>query len=460
MDSVNSFASAHSSVSSFHPQQQQQQQQARDAMAENAAPRWPGYPSHPNTYANGWHQPPGVQSPTSEQASRYSGAYFPPHAQPSSSVRSSLVEQPHGGPADNTRLPSLSSVLGAVMPDSQRSAGQQSPQQASARPPVFPGSASAGAASQPSPFASSVSSFSPPSRAPAAAPFPTRAPDHVGPGGRAILSPGPLSPTPSRPFEDVGFSRLRISSEAPMSPPPQEVTPPTSQRQGSPPDILDAAMELVYRPSNINPPRSSLPPLRLSAHRSSIQSEADAALLAPILPVGGRKNSQQLPSISSLTSSAGTIPGPPAHPFPSRGSVSSTRTAQQQPAVQHHTIPHGGTSTTWTTSSLRNDPPPAPPTSSSHTRSSLSSVDTRTGWTWGASPSLSLSARPQDADREGGDGSRTSLSTSATSSLGDVAVSGPGSFSSEVQEEWRAVMGQVGAKGRERIVEEVRMQEA
>lgn len=141
-------------------------------------------------------------------------------------------------------------------------------------------------------------------------------------------------------------------------------------------------METVYRQPNVNPPRSSLPPLRMNSS-GRYGSEADAALLAPILPPialsashpnAASASKTTLPPLSSLALST------PAQPFPSRPS-------------------------TWSQQSTSSAGP-------NHTRSSVSSFETLG-------------------------------TTSASSSLPGSSLWGPTSFtssrtsfSSEVQEEW------------------------
>lgn len=366
MDSLasrSSFVSAHSSHSSFS-----QHRGPRDTLSplSDVAPRWPGAPS----YGSGWqqhHQPPPQQvtSPGSGEAGNRGSMYFP--SPPVLTARQGSIDMETSRPRSSSttadgpvKLPSLSAVLGGPLP----------------------GSAEGYNASQPPPRQVVFSHSQPPSSAASRPPPPapssgTRAFTNA----RSILSPpspptsssGPGTSVSSRPFDD-GFSRLRISSEGPLSP---------QTRQASPPDILDAAMETVYRPTNINPPRSSLPPLRFGGAPGGRSSEADAALLAPILPPinlssSSEKSKHTLPPISSLALSS------PSQPFPSRASTWSQQSAQSA------TSSAGG-----------------------HTRSSVSSFDTL-GTGWGGAPASHASSRT--------------------------------SFSSEVQEEWER-MSQAGVIG-------------
>ncbi|KAK4057018.1 hypothetical protein OIO90_001918 [Microbotryomycetes sp. JL221] len=290
-DSVASHTSARSSMGSFHVSQAH-----RDVVPplSDVPPRWPSN-SHP-MYGNGWQQGQNrsVQSPLqSPQQQAGDGprqvSYFPryPQTRPSTKDSESRAQEETKDAA--VKLPSLSSVLGGTLPDSpamEYGSGQATPRQAT--------------------FSSHFGSRPPP-------PAPSS-------GTRAIPNPQimpPMSPAPSD-----SFSRLRLSSEGPGSPP---------TRHASPPDMLDAVMETMYRPTNVVPARASLPPLRNSTTNRG--SEADAALLAPIRPTNHQNsnstnNRQQLPPISSITgslqlpslslSSSSTGFAHPTHPFPPR----------------------------------------------------------------------------------------------------------------------------------------------
>lgn len=356
MDSLasrSSFASARSSHSSFS-----QHQAARDTLSplSDGPSRWPGAPS----FGNGWgqlqqqqqHPPPQqVTSPGPGEAGNRGSMYFPPAGAPTS--RQNSVDEgmrpSEGGPV---KLPSLSAVLGGAIPPSTTTADGFSSAQAPPRQVTF---------NHPQPFSPpTAAAHRPPP------PAPSSGARNYGPHGMPPPSPTTSQANASsRPFDD-GFSRLRISSEGPISP---------TTRQASPPDLLDAAMETVYRPSKVNPPRSSLPPLRFTHSGRAIHtSEADAALLAPILPpitLSGASTPKTLPPLSSLALSS------PTHPFPSRASTWSQQS---------------GASTS----------------SAGHTRSSVSSFD------WGGGPTL---AAPGASGSSFASSSRTS-------------------FSSEVQEEW------------------------
>lgn len=258
MDSMASFASAHSSVSSF--------QQQRDTLSplSEVAPRWPG--AAPQAYGQGWGQHGPLVTPPSDPRSHYfaqsppvpprQGSMGRPHEVDDGRPRTSSVSV---GGTDAMKLPSLSAVLGSALPDQP---------QAHRAPPPAPSSGTRS-------FANPQSTFSP-----------------------------PMSPTTSRPFDD--FSRLRISSEreGAFSPPADPY------RRSSPPDILDVAMETMYRPTAL-PARSQLPPLRSAVARQG-PSEADAALLAPILPSSSYNSSAatstRLPPISALSLNTPTLP--------------------------------------------------------------------------------------------------------------------------------------------------------
>ncbi|ORY67953.1 hypothetical protein BCR35DRAFT_354773 [Leucosporidium creatinivorum] len=368
MDSLasrSSFASARSSHSSFS-----QHRAPRDTLSplSDVAPRWPGAPS----YGSGWqqhHQPPQqVTSPGPGEAGSRGSLYFPPPPMPTARQGSIDMETSRPRSSSTTadgsvKLPSLSAVLGGALPGPTEgyNASQPPPRQV-----VF-------SHSQPfSPQASNASRPPPPAPSSGTRAF-TNARSILSPPSPPLPGNGNNSSVSSRPFDD-GFSRLRISSEGPLSP---------QTRQASPPDILDAAMETVYRPTNVNPPRSSLPPLRLGGQGGSRTSEADAALLAPILPPinlssTAEKSKHTLPPISSLALSS------PSQRFPSRASTWSQQSAQSA------TSSAGG-----------------------HTRSSVSSFDTL-GTGWGGGPTSHASSRT--------------------------------SFSSEVQEEWER-MSQAGVIG-------------
>ncbi|GAA5857842.1 hypothetical protein JCM5353_004604, partial [Sporobolomyces roseus] len=119
---------------------------------------------------------------------------------------------------------------------------------------------------------------------------------------RAIFSPppstsferlrisGPMSPPAPQP------EQIPTTSTSPFAfhPPPLPATQPTSAIREASPDILDVAMDtMAYRQAGRSlPPRSTLPPLRSvfgdatfpTKPRGGAKTEADKALMAPILP--------------------------------------------------------------------------------------------------------------------------------------------------------------------------------
>ncbi|KAK4052486.1 hypothetical protein OIV83_002288 [Microbotryomycetes sp. JL201] len=354
IDSVNSYSSARSSMGSFHVSQAH-----RDVVPplSDVPPRWPanGQPM----YSNGWHtqqrtaQSP-LQSPTTSSTPQTS--YFPRHPQTRPAARDADSGRGAQEGADAAvKLPPLSAIIGGTLPDS-------------------PGG-DYGTASTPR-QATFTSTFAnrPPPPAPSA-------------GTRAIPNSqimSPMSPVSFAPSDS--FSRLRISSEGPGSPP---------TRHASPPDMLDAVMETMSRPTNIVPARASLPPLRYHPR----PSEADAALLAPILPAGASTSSKpkQLPPISSITSSLGL-------PFTSPSSSSSPATTTTFGHPTHPFPPRERSNTGMTTNShLLSSSAGSHNSQSSKLdvgRSSVSSFETLgTGWTpasMGSSSRTSFSSEVQD----------------------------------------------------------------
>ncbi|SCZ91260.1 BZ3500_MvSof-1268-A1-R1_Chr1-2g01291 [Microbotryum saponariae] len=238
------------------------------------------------------------------------------------------------------RLPSLSAVLGPAIVDSNAERTAFAYSHPHSRGPPLPSSAGAGLPEDP-------------------------------PIGSVAQG------TNNRPFDD--FSRLRISNDGPSQ----------CERRSSPPDILDAAMETMFRPAAF-PARSKLPPLRstlglgapLSEHEfTQRSSEADAALLAPIRPAEKTHTfATRLPPISALALA-------PSNVFPS---------APRTPGSASHRV----------------------------ARSSVSSLDTLGTWSAG------VGAHGQVHNN-------ASAASSATSRT---------SFSSEVQEEWDRMTSGVGRK--------------
>ncbi|GAA5903228.1 hypothetical protein JCM5296_001212 [Sporobolomyces johnsonii] len=183
---------------------------------------------------------------------------------------------------------------------------------------------------------------------------------------RSVFSPPPSS----------SFERLRISSDS-LSPTEPTTEPtaspfnfnapspapfpsytnahnaPDRSRDASPPDVLDVAMEtMAYRAAGRSlPARSSLPPLRSvfgespfsNKPRPGGKSEADKALMAPILPPigGGHSASAGPPRLAPISTFALSIPTPaasstsasPLSPASQPASLTSTSHAHSQARV-------------------------------------------------------------------------------------------------------------------------------
>lgn len=244
-------------------------------------------------------------------------------------------------------------------------------------------------------------------------------------------------------FEGTEFSRLRISN------PPsihsngtggggESVLDSSPSPEGqSPPDILDDAMEMMYRSSRANPSRSSLPPLR-STFTKDIRrmqplparpaSEADAALLAPILKTGNntfggpgtKLPPMRLPPLSSLSLA-------PSETASSNSSTSTILPNGSSPYQQPYPSP--------TASISPPHHPPFPPRSFSHT-SSRSSISSAAGVGSGGISGSNGGSGPARS-------SISSLETS-TSSWAPSLTSSRTSFSSEVQEEWDRASAALG----------------
>ncbi|GAA5936990.1 hypothetical protein JCM1841_003405 [Sporobolomyces salmonicolor] len=309
-----------------------------------------GYPGH-SPYAN--HQ--SLLTPPAEKGHPFqpsqphipSKLYFPhvPRQEsnghvgaPASRIRTESIASVSSNGTE-MKLPSLSAVLGG--PTSSAPQHQQ-PKVPVQHQPMF-----------------SHSPFSPP---PSHSPLPARqsqpalsraqqpslAPAFI----RSIFSPPPSS----------SFERLRISGDPlpPISPTTEPAASPFSfnapspapapssvnahnapnhARDASPPDILDVAMEtMAYRAAGRSlPARSSLPPLRSvfgestfsNKPRPSGKSEADKALMAPILPpLGGghsASGSAGPPRLAPISTFALSIP---------TLASSSTSTSPLSPASQ------------------------------------------------------------------------------------------------------------------------------
>ncbi|SCV71315.1 BQ2448_2903 [Microbotryum intermedium] len=328
VESNSSFASAYSA---HYP---------RDALSplSDNPPRWSGGAAVPVSgagYAGWMNSSPERRASTST----ISGGHVPGRQQagPFPGTLSQLPVATDGA----VRLPSLSAVLGPAIAD---------------------------ASAERSPFAYSH----PYSRGP---PPPSSAGARLSENGSAGSV---VQGSSNRPFDDL--SRLRISNDGPLQ----------SERCSSPPDILDAAMETMFRPVAF-PARSKLPPLRstlgltapLTEHEfPQRSSEADAALLAPIRPAEKPHHTfaPRLPPISSLTLA-------PSNVFPS--APRTLRSASHRAA-----------------------------------RSSISSLDTLGTWSAG----IGTNGQVHNS---------ASAASSATSRT---------SFSSEVQEEWDRMTSGVGRK--------------
>lgn len=259
-------------------------------------------------------------------------------------------------------------------------------------------------------------------------------------------SPSSSSTTLAR-FDTSDFSRLRITapgSAHQISPAP---IPVSSYREsdransGSPPDVLDDAMEAMYK-TRVNPPRSSLPPLRGRNSFPALQpirsldhdlpprppSEADAALLAPIKShpssALAAKQTFRLPPISSLSltpSAASNV-----------SSNSSTATMHVSPGLPQ-VDPGQRASVSPVSSSASSG---GPPLSYAH-RSSIFSQSSASRW-----------AQEQQA-RSHPTPARSSISSFDTigSLLAPSVTSSRTSFSSEVQEEWERASAALGGSG-------------
>ncbi|GAA6061085.1 hypothetical protein JCM10212_006286 [Sporobolomyces blumeae] len=335
-------------------------------------------------------QPPTTYHPHSTAMPVDASAQFPsklyfPHVSrqssaghigaPPSRVRAeSHVSVASAGP--DVKLPSLSALLNAPTPpprqSQEESSGRSTPTH---QQPGF---------SEPSYASASHTTPRPVEPAPSPAPAQPR----QQPFPRAVFSPPPSS----------SFERLRISG--PMFPGPQpEPTPPASSaslfafnppplpsaqpepvhvaRESPPLDVLDVAMEtMAYRPAGRSlPPRSTLPPLRSvfgespfpTKIRGGAKTEADKALMAPILPStssssttlkGGSGGPPRLAPISTFPISFSlpsdplspasrpgpTLPTSPAVPYLSpstrASTMSDTSTAQTHSSVASFDFGH------------------------------------------------------------------------------------------------------------------------
>lgn len=167
---------------------------------------------------------------------------------------------------------------------------------------------------------------------------------------RAIFSPppstsferlrisGPMSPGPPQ------AEQIPTTSTSPFAfhPPPLAATQPTSAIREASPDILDVAMDtMAYRPAGRSlPPRSTLPPLRSvfgdstfpTKPRGGSKTEADKALMAPILPsmtgsikLGSNGGPPRLAPISTFPITL-SVPGDALSPTSRSGPSYSTPT--------------------------------------------------------------------------------------------------------------------------------------
>lgn len=265
--------------------------------------------------------------------------YFPhvSRSQPSGPHGRVVVEQglmsptAMGGSSDGQRT-SLSALLSGPPPQPQHQYHQEPQQQAQPPPRTHAPNPSVPVEHQ---HMFSHSPFSPP-------------PSHTPLPSHARLPSAPLSALPASsralfsPEPSVSFERLRISSGM-FSPPPASVgaqdpfvqPSPSTGGTGSKPssadsavDVLDAAVEtMAYRSSRHLPARQTLPPLRSVLGDAQMdgrkrnkgqKSEADKALLAPILPsLSATIDSSAPPRLAPISTFAPlTAPSPPSTAIP------------------------------------------------------------------------------------------------------------------------------------------------
>ncbi|BGP18425.1 hypothetical protein JCM10213_001672 [Rhodosporidiobolus nylandii] len=187
------------------------------------------------------------------------------------------------------------------------------------------------------------------------------------------ISGGPLSPTPSTSAVAGPLSPLSPGG-ATTTTPPTSVTPaPASEGSASPLDILDVAVEtMAYRPSGRHlPARQMLPPLRSvlgdaasgTAKRplKGGKSEADQALLAPILSSSSSASSPSVPPRLAPISTFAPLGGP-SPPLSSALSPLSPASAPMNPNQSFRTSTWSeqshGTSATKSTADFEFAHPP------------------------------------------------------------------------------------------------------
>ncbi|KAM0747712.1 hypothetical protein T439DRAFT_358933 [Meredithblackwellia eburnea MCA 4105] len=464
--SAASFSSAQTSMSALSAHRQQQVV----VVAERAAPRWPGpsvpygHQSHPRHHQ--WSA--GIVFPAPPPSSRVYQQMprrAPPHpmTHDSEAMASEYQQQQQyqrrgeypestfnspGGGGDGMKLAPIQGL------DSGTRGGNATPQD----PPSAPSSPQ-------------IFNYRPPplSSARSFTSDRTAQPQSLS----SMSSPSSSSTTLPRFDTAADFSRLRISNP----PPPSSNSHthsyhhyPDRNASSTPPDILDEAMEAMARPGRVNPPRSSLPPLRAPVFHTHLPSlptieddlphrpppsEADALLQAPIL----KTNANSSTSISASSSSAvlgskPTIRLPPISSLSLASSNSSHSSAGSTNTITAVPPP-------LPSSAASGPPPPSfvPGSNGSHS-SRNSSVSSPTPGFAHRSSTFSHSSQSTSA----GGTHRTTPARSSISSFdtlgshwapGGSMGSSRTSFSSEVQEEWERAsaalggsMRVVGASGR------------
>ncbi|GAA5832800.1 hypothetical protein JCM11251_005769 [Rhodosporidiobolus azoricus] len=302
---------------------------------------------------------------------------------PTSPVPQHVSQNGHGG--EQVKLPSLSAILSptsSAAPPAGTMAAHASAPPPQQQPPYsrsqvhapIPVPVSHEAMFSHSPFSPPSAHAALPSPASSAASTAVPPPSSFSAGGRALFSPEPSASS---------FERLRISS-GPLSPPP----PPSASTIASPlsplsptattatplangnrdsVDILDVAIEtMAYRSSGRHlPARQLLPPLRsvlgdtaMNAKRPNKggHSEADKALLAPILPSINASASEGAggpPRLAPISTFAPlTAPSPPsAHATIPVSPASSAAPSAYLPPPVGSTPPSNLRASTWSANS-------------------------------------------------------------------------------------------------------------
>ncbi|KAK4705294.1 hypothetical protein P7C70_g906, partial [Phenoliferia sp. Uapishka_3] len=397
VDSLASFASYTSAQTSLSVQRPDDRSTRWPAPSSSTITAHPTYRAWPIVF------PSAVNPPTPRGLARvpHPPAKAPTLAPTDSQNKEQSRERsdtfPLGSPYSNgeVKLPSLSSVVGSALPQSAPHVDMTVPSRVTS-PELF--------AYQPPPIS-----------------FPSSNSFHSERTVRQPMSNSAVSsPTSSYatlPRVDTGdFSRLRISGTPSNNTPISSMSANGDRRRSSgvTADVLDDAMETMYRPARCNPPRSELPPLRLRSiqpldRSARSASEADALLLAPIRKASSMssalaaKQSVRLPPISSFT--------PSTHS--SHSSDASNLTLQQIHLTPREKEPL----------------PPAPAITSSPPVSSAP-----------APPPLTFNFPPQRTSTFSHSSSQSSHSLDTLGSHlfgGDPSLSSSRtSFSSEVTEEW------------------------